>query len=138
MMVGSHPKLREAAHWHPGPDTGSPVHVRKQMAHVEALHLRCLPNLYSKTLTHTFEENTTNLVQRKAGLGLRPTVRWHEVHVEILEGFGEVTRASDGGNDVYGFDETRRRLKRGCFMVKDEARVVTDSTSGGSCTRRTT
>ncbi len=100
------------------------------MAHVEALHLQCLPSVYSKTLTHTSEESTTNLVQRKAGVDLRPTARWHEVHVEILEGFEEVTRASDGGNDVCGFDETRRRLKIGCFIVKDEARVVTDSVVG--------
>ncbi len=86
------------------------------------------PSIYSETLTNTSEENTTNLAQRKAGLDLRPTARWHEVHVEILEGFGEVTRAaSDDGNGVCGLDETRRRLNGGCFMVKDEAREVADN-----------
>jgi hypothetical protein len=44
------------------------------------------------------------------------------VHVEILEGFGEVTRPSDDGIGACGFDETRRRLNRGCFMVIDGAR----------------
>jgi hypothetical protein len=40
-------------------------------------------------LINTSEESTINLAQRKAGFDLRRTARWHEVHVEILEGFGE-------------------------------------------------
>ena len=80
--------------------------------------------MYSERLINTSEENTINLAQRKAALDLRPTARWHEAHVEILEGFEEVTRVSDEGSDVCGFDETLRRLKRGCFMVIDEARYV--------------
>jgi hypothetical protein len=38
------------------------------------------------------------------------------VHVEILEGFGEVPKASDDGTGVCEFDETRRRLERGCLI----------------------
>jgi hypothetical protein len=75
---------------------------------------------YGETLVNTSEENTVNLAQRKAGSDFRRTARWHEAHVEILKGFGEVTRVSDGGSGACGFDETRRRLRRGCFMVIDE------------------
>jgi hypothetical protein len=80
--------------------------------------------VYGETLINTSEENTINLAQRKAGSDFRRTARWHEAHVEILEGFGEITRVSDGGSGACGFDETRRRLRRGCFMVIDEASYV--------------
>lgn len=65
MVVESSTRLRELAHW--GLDTGSLVHVRRQMAHVDALHLRCFPRIYSKTLTDAPEEQQT---LRKEKLGL--------------------------------------------------------------------
>ena len=40
-----------------------------------------------------------------------PIVRWQEVQVEILEGFGEVTIVPEGEYSVEGFDETRRRFE---------------------------
>ena len=55
-------------------------------------------------------------MQREAGLDFRPIVRWQDVHVEIFEGFGEAAKVPEDENGVKGFDETRRRLGRGCFM----------------------
>jgi hypothetical protein len=65
---------------------GPPVHVRTQMAHVDALHL----------------------AQTRGGLGL--IVRWHDVQVEILEGFREVTKRDGASKGTRGFDKRRRRL----------------------------
>ena len=47
-------------------------------------------------------------------------VRWQDVHVVSLEGFGEALKEPEEENGVKGFDETRRRLGRGCFMDGDE------------------
>jgi len=84
--------LRDPVQREPG--MRSPVHARKQIAHVDALHL----------------------VQTKAGLDLRPTVRWHDMHLETLEGFGEASKTSGGDTAVTRFDKTRRRLRGGCFI----------------------
>jgi len=65
-----------------------PVHVRIQMGHVDALHR----------------------AQTRGGLDL--IVRWHELHVEILEGLREATKrfGVNEGKGTRGFDERRRRL----------------------------
>lgn len=44
---------------------------------------------------HSAEQSTTNLAQRKAGLDFMQIVRWQEVQVEVLEGFGEVTKVPE-------------------------------------------
>ncbi|KAH8980052.1 hypothetical protein EDB92DRAFT_1820676 [Lactarius akahatsu] len=75
-----------------GTGRGSPVHVRTQMAHVDALHLR------------RGEGNESG------GLDLRPIVRWHEVHVEILEGFREAAKRFGVSRGTREFDKRRRRL----------------------------
>jgi hypothetical protein len=68
----------------------------------------------------------TNLIQIKAGLDLRPTVRWHDMHAETLEGFGEASKTSGGDTAVIRFDKTRRRLRGGCFidMERVDGRTV--------------
>jgi hypothetical protein len=58
-------------------------------------------------------------------------VRWQEVQVEILEGFGEATRAPEDENGIKGFDETRRRLEGGgCFMNGEEVGEMTQIPRG--------
>lgn len=37
-----------------------------------------------------------------------------------LEGFGKAPKAAEEENGAMGFDETRRRLGRGCFMNLNE------------------
>jgi hypothetical protein len=61
------------------------------------------------------KEKTTDLAQTN-GLDLRPIVRWHEMHVEILEGLGEVNMTSGGDTGVIKFDETLRRFIGGWFI----------------------
>jgi hypothetical protein len=42
------------------------------------------------------------------------------VQAEILEGLEEATKVPEDENGVKGFDDTRRRLGRGCFMNGEE------------------
>jgi hypothetical protein len=85
---------------------GPPVHVRTQMAHVDALHLR--RGTIIMDLGIGAKGTTTNLAQTRGGLGL--IVRWHDVQVEILEGFREATKRDGASKGTRGFDKRRRRL----------------------------
>jgi hypothetical protein len=50
-------------------------------------------------------------------------VRWQEEHVVSLAGFGEAPKAPEKENGAMGFDETRGRLGRGCFMNMNEGEL---------------
>ena len=88
---------------------GPPVHVRTQMAHVDALHLRRGREGYGLWAVR-MKGTTTNLTQTRDGLDLRPSVRWHEVHFEILEDFRETAERFGVTSGTREFDKRRRRL----------------------------
>lgn len=48
-----------------------------------------------------------------------------------LEGFGEALKEPEEENGAKGFDETRRRLGRGCFMEGDKVGEATHGTNTG-------